>query len=91
LLAGQYVSGKVVAAPRQAAVLPETAIVRTGETAHVFIKNPKGVYEPLDVKTGVTQNGFVEVIFTQKPTTPIVITGAQTLQAELTKGEGEEE
>lgn len=91
LLAGQYVNGKVVASPRQAETLPESAIVRTGETAHVFVKTPQGIYRPVDVKTGTTQNGFVEVIFTEKPTLPIVITGAQTLQAELTKGEGEEE
>lgn len=91
LLAGQYVNGKLVASPRQAETLPETAIVRTGETAHVFVKTPQGVYQPIEVKTGATQDTFVEVIFTQKPTLPIVITGAQTLQAELTKGEGEEE
>ncbi len=91
LLAGQYVNGKLIASPRQAETLPETAIVRTGETAHVFVKTPQGVYQPVEVKTGATQDAFVEVIFTQKPTLPIVITGAQTLQAELTKGEGEEE
>ena len=91
LLAGQYVNGKLVASPRQAETLPETAVVRTGETAHVFVKTPQGVYQPVEVKTGATQDAFVEVIFTQKPTLPIVITGAQTLQAELTKGEGEEE
>lgn len=91
LLAGQYVNGKVVSSPRQAETLPETAIVRTGETAHIFVKTPQGIYRPIDVKTGASQDGFVEVIFNQKPTLPIVITGAQTLQAELTKGEGEEE
>lgn len=91
LLAGQYVSTKVASAPRQATVLPETAIVRTGETAHVFVKTPQGIFQPLEIKTGVTQEGFVEVIFPQPPTLPIVLTGAQTLQAELTKGEGEEE
>jgi|GEM_PF-195174 cobalt-zinc-cadmium efflux system membrane fusion protein len=91
LLAGQYVNGKVVASPRQAETLPETAVVRTGETAHVFVKTPQGVYQPVAIKTGAAQNSFVEVIFTQKTTFPIVITGAQTLQAELTKGQGEEE
>lgn len=91
LLAGQYVNGKLVASPRQAETLPETAVVRTGETAHVFVKTPQGVYQPLEVKTGATQDAFVEVIFTKKPTLPIVITGAQTLQAVLTKGQGEEE
>jgi cobalt-zinc-cadmium efflux system membrane fusion protein len=91
LLAGQYVNGKVVSSPRQAETLPETAIVRTGETAHIFVKTPQGIYRPIDVKTGATQDGFVEVTFSKKPTLPIVITGAQTLQAELTKGEGEEE
>lgn len=91
LLAGQYVNGKLVASPRQAETLPETAVVRTGETAHVFVKTPQGVYQPLEVKTGATQDAFVEVIFTKKPTLPIVITGAQTLQAVLTKGQGEDE
>jgi len=91
LLAGQYVSAKVEATPRQAETLPETAIVRTGEIAHVFIKNAKGVFVPVAVKAGAIMNGFAEVIFEQKPSFPIVITGAQTLQAELTKGEGEEE
>lgn len=91
LLAGQYVNGKVVSSPRQTETLPETAIVRTGETAHIFVKTPQGIYRPIDVKTGATQDGFVEVTFSKKPTLPIVITGAQTLQAELTKGEGEEE
>ncbi|MEZ4904364.1 MAG: efflux RND transporter periplasmic adaptor subunit [Spirosomataceae bacterium] len=91
LLAGQYVSAKVASDPRQAETLPETAIVRTGETAHVFIKNEKGAFVPIPVKAGASMNGFVEVIFPQKPNAPIVITGAQTLQAELTKGEGEEE
>ncbi len=91
LLAGQYINGKVEASPRQAETLPETAVVRTGETAHVFVKTPQGIYRPVAVKTGVLQEGFVEVTFAQKPTLPIVITGAQTLQAELTKGLGEEE
>lgn len=91
LLAGQYINGKLEASPRQAETLPETAVVRTGEAAHVFIKTPQGIYQPVDIKTGVTQEGFVEVIFTKKPSAPIVITGAQTLQAELTKGLGEEE
>lgn len=91
LLAGQYVNGKVVSSPRQTETLPETAIVRTGETDHIFVKTPQGIYRPIDVKTGATQDGFVEVTFSKKPTLPIVITGAQTLQAELTKGEGEEE
>ncbi|MCU0338414.1 MAG: efflux RND transporter periplasmic adaptor subunit [Spirosomaceae bacterium] len=91
VLAGQYISGKVETAPRQATVLPETAVVRTGETAHVFVKTSAGVFQPVEIKTGATQDGFVEVIFAQKPTLPIVLTGAQTLQAELIKGEGEEE
>ncbi|AXE17665.1 hypothetical protein DR864_07910 [Runella rosea] len=91
LLAGQYIHGKLEASPRQAETLPESAVVRTGEAAHVFIKTPQGVYQPIDVKTGVTQDGFVEVIFQKKPSVPIVITGAQTVQAELTKGLGEEE
>lgn len=91
LLAGQYVNAKVETAPRQAETLPETAVVRTGETAHVFIRNTKGIFEAIEVKAGAAKDGFVEVIFTQKITSPIVITGAQTLQAELTKGEGEEE
>ncbi len=91
LLSGQYINGKLEASPRQAETLPESAVVRTGEAAHVFIKTPQGVYQPVDVKTGVTQDGFVEVIFTKKPSVPIVITGAQTVQAELTKGLGEEE
>jgi cobalt-zinc-cadmium efflux system membrane fusion protein len=50
LLAGQYVNGKLIASPRQAETLPETAIVRTGETAHVFVKTPQGVYQPVEVK-----------------------------------------
>lgn len=91
LLAGQYINGKLEASPRQAETLPETAVVRTGEAAHVFIKTPQGIYQPVDVKTGVAREGFVEVIFTTRPSSPIVITGAQTLQAELTKGLGEEE
>ncbi|WP_428657953.1 efflux RND transporter periplasmic adaptor subunit [Runella sp.] len=91
LLAGQYINGKLEASPRQAETLPETAVVRTGEAAHVFIKTPQGIYQPVEIKTGVTQDGFIEVRFTKKPSAPIVITGAQTLQAELTKGLGEEE
>ncbi|MFN4145889.1 MAG: efflux RND transporter periplasmic adaptor subunit [Runella sp.] len=91
LLAGQFVTGKVEVAPRQAYVLPESAVVRTGETAHIFLKYPPNIYRPIDIKTGVSQNGFVEVIFTQKVALPIVLTGAQTLQAELTKGLGGED
>lgn len=91
VISGQYLNAKLESSPRQAETVPDMALVRTGETAHVFIKTPQGIYQPIEVKAGVSQEEFVEVIFSSKPNAPIVLSGAQTLQAELTKDAGEEE
>ncbi len=92
LILGQYIKAKIDVGNRLAQTLPESAIVRKGETAYIFIETQPLHYERVLVRLGYAENGYIAIepqnfAASQK----IVIKGAQLLEAELMKGVGEEE
>ncbi len=102
LILGQYIKAKIDVGNRSAKTLPESAIVRKGETSYIFIETQPLHYERVLVKLGYEENGFIETqtLYKDLPSgiqnlikdnTKIVIKGAQLLEAELMKGVGEEE
>ena len=45
-----------------AIVIPEEAVIRSGQAEHVFVAKEPGVFEPRDVKLGVDYKGLVQVL-----------------------------
>jgi cobalt-zinc-cadmium efflux system membrane fusion protein len=92
LILGQYIKAKIDVGNRTAQTLPESAIVRKGETAYIFVETQPLHYERVLVKLGYEENGFIETILPKNnPTIKVVIKGAKLLEDELMKGMGEEE
>jgi membrane fusion protein, heavy metal efflux system len=92
LILGQYITAKIDVGDRSAQTLPESAIVRKGETAYIFVETKPLHYERVLVKLGYEEIGFIETILPKNTLpTKVVIKGAQLLEAELMKGIGEEE
>ncbi len=98
LLPGLYVEGRIVENEKMMTVLPEEAIVTEGNRSFVFVKgetheNGDLTFNVVDVTTGITDAGFVEVTFAQTlaKDTEIVTNGAYMLSSELIKGELEDD
>lgn len=92
LILGQYISAKIDIGSKSTQTLPESAIVRVGETAYVFIETKPAYFERVLVNLGSQEGGFIEANLKHNLTSPkIVIKGAKLLEAELMKGVGEEE
>lgn len=93
LIPGMFLSARILTGTRIATTLPEDAVVRKGQNGFVYI--PAGqarTYRRIPVKLGQTEQGHIEIT-PLKPTdlSKVVIKGAYLLEAQLTKGEGEEE
>ena len=92
LILGQYSTAKIDVGSRAVQTLPESAIVRKGETAYIFVETKPSHFERFLVNVGTQENGYIEATLTQKTTSPKIVTkGAKLLEAELMKGVGEEE
>ncbi len=90
LVPGMFLSARILTGSRMATTLPEAAIIRKGKTGFIYV--PAGqprTYKRIPVGIGVMENGRVEVI-TPVALTSVVTTGAYLLEAEMTKGEGED-
>ena len=90
LVPGMFLNARILTGTRIATTLPEAAVVRKGKTGFVYV--PAGqprTYKRIPVGLGVLENGRIEVI-TPVALTQVVTTGAYLLEAEMTKGEGEE-
>ena len=82
LIPGMFMNGEIEVKSNEALVLPVDAIVSYENKQFVFIEKAKHQYEMTEVKTGNTENGFIEVIFngTQNITDRMmVIKGAYSL------------
>lgn len=93
LIPGMFLNARILTGSRTATTLPEDAVVRTGQSGFVYVPTGQArTYRRVPVKLGQAEQGRLEVI-PQTPTdlTKVVVKGAYLLEAQLTKGEGDEE
>ncbi|RPI73870.1 MAG: efflux RND transporter periplasmic adaptor subunit [Ignavibacteriales bacterium] len=105
LIPGMYVDGRIIVDNYEVSSLPETALIREGESSFIFIKteeehNEKEEdsngeehlrFKKISVRTGASDNGFTEVIPLEEipENSQVVIYGAYYLESEMSKGEAE--
>lgn len=93
LVPGMFLSARILTGTRQATTLPEDAVVRKGSTGFIYVPTAQPrTFRRIAVKLGVLAGGRIEISL-QQPTdlARVIVKGAYLLEAELTKGEGEEE
>lgn len=93
LIPGMFLSARILTGSRVATTLPEDAVVRKGQNGFLYVPTTKAhTYRRIPVKLGQSEQGRIEVT-PLKPSdlSKVVIKGAYLLEAEMTKGEGEEE
>ncbi len=93
LIPGMFLNARILTGTRTATTLPEEAVVRKGQNGFVYIPTDQArTYRRIPVKLGQSEQGRIEII-PVKPTnlSQVIIKGAYFLEAEMTKGEGEEE
>lgn len=66
LIPGTYMNAEIEVKHNNAFVLPEEAVVRFKNKHYVFVKRGEGRFEMLEVNTGETENGFLEIIGGEK-------------------------
>jgi Cu(I)/Ag(I) efflux system membrane fusion protein len=81
---GMFVDVRLVAQLAESAVLvPETAVLRSGERNTVFIALNGGMFEPREVKLGArSENGTYEVLSGLKENDRVVVSGQFMLDSE---------
>ncbi len=62
LIPGTYMNAEIEIQNKDALVLPEDAVVRFENKQYVFIKKSDSQFEMIEVQTGITENGFTEII-----------------------------
>lgn len=91
IIPGMFLNARILTGSRVATTLPEEAVVRKGQNGFIFV--PTGqtrTYRRVPVKLGIAENDRIEVI-TPVDLANVVVKGAYLIEAEMTKGEGEEE
>ena len=92
LIPGMFLSARILTGSRAATTLPEAAVVRKGQNGFIYVPIGNRIYRRVPVKIGISENGRTEVVPMQADDlAKVVIQGAYLLEAEMTKGEGEEE
>ncbi len=82
LIPGMFMNAEIEVKSNEALVLPVDAIVSYENKHFIFIEKVKQQYEMTEIKTGNTENGFTEVVFSgiQNITDKILVTkGAYSL------------
>ena len=80
LVPGMYMNAEIEIKNNNAYALPEEAIVRFENNQYIFLAENEGTYAIEQVKTGSTENGFVEIISGQTLVDKkIVVKGAYSL------------
>lgn len=80
LIPGMFMSAEIEVKSNDALVLPADAVVSYENKQFVFIEKAKQQYEMIEVKTGNTENGFVEMTVDEKYSNAAFVTkGAYTL------------
>jgi hypothetical protein len=84
LVPGMYMNAEVELKNNQVATLPEDAIVRFENNQYIFVEEGNQRYSLIQVTTGDSENGFVEIIEGEKlADKKIVLKGAYTLLMSL--------
>lgn len=82
LLAGEVVSGRVLGATRQAVVLPQDAILRSGQGDYAVVDDGAGGFRQVALRTGGSSGEHVEVLAGVAAGDRVVINGQFLLSAE---------
>jgi len=83
LIPGTYMNAEVEIKNNQAYVLPEDAIVRYEGKQYAFIKKTTNEFEMVEVKIGNSENGFTEIVSTDKNNKNFVVKGAYAVLMSL--------
>ncbi len=90
LIPGTYMNAEVQVKNKRAQVLPEDAVVRFENKNYVFTKQAANRFAFTEVRTGITENGFIEVEDAEKLAAgEVVVKGAYSLLMSL-KNKSEE-
>lgn len=95
LVPGMYVKGNILTGEEESRALPESAIARDGNRQYAFKAEKSSAnnwfFTPLEVISGETLDGWVEVRFLQEITseTQFALNNGYYLMAEMKKGEVE--
>ncbi len=80
LLPGMYMNAEIEVKHGNAYVLPDAAVVQFENKQYVFIQKEKNQYKMLEIKTGIIENGYTEIIASDTLNTKSFVTkGAYTL------------
>lgn len=93
LIPGMFMNAEIEVQGVQAEVLPEDAVVNYENKQFVFVSTGSNTFQVVEVKTGTTENGYVEITGDNKPKLSgqaIVTKGAYSLLMKM-KNTGEEE
>ena len=105
LLPGMYIEAWIVTGSTEVLALPEGAVVSDGGSSYIFVrgvqeqatiqraadsKDHDSHFRAVEVTTGVTDNGFVEIKLLEalSEDTEVVTNGAFFILSEMKKGEG---
>jgi cobalt-zinc-cadmium efflux system membrane fusion protein len=69
----------------KAVAVPDVAIQREGNKAMVFVRQSATEYLPREVKLGVRQDGYTQVLEGVQPGDEVVTTGSHVLRSEMLK------
>jgi cobalt-zinc-cadmium efflux system membrane fusion protein len=85
LVPGMYVKAEIETVLHETDALPEISLIQTGEKQFIFIEIAANTFKLVEVKTGVRQDGFVQVYLpsTVLPSAKIVVEGAYDLYSAL--------
>lgn len=83
ILHGMYADVDIVSEPKKRLSVPSAAIIREhGDAAHVFRRHGKEKYESVPVRTGVSADGWTEILSGLKAGDDVVVSGQFMLDAE---------
>jgi cobalt-zinc-cadmium efflux system membrane fusion protein len=81
LLQGMFASLTLDTGPAQTTLaVPHAAIVREGSRSFVFVRDPSGIFERRSVRTGRSDDVFVELLAGVAAGDVVAVTAAQALQ-----------
>lgn len=95
LLPGMYARGRIYTDEKRLPALPDDAVVREGNSYFIFTahkleteKTNEWIFKPMEVKIGMADNGFKEIIFLKEipPKTLFAYNNAYYLYSEMMKG-----
>lgn len=90
LVPGMYMNADIEIQNNNVYALPEEAVVRFENNQYIFLADNDGTYTIQEVKTGTSENGFIEIIGGDKLIDKsIVLKGAYTLLMSM-RNKGEE-